>query len=342
MTFPRFPQVTLALLIAFGGSAQAANVDPPTINDAQWNASVRGGDKLSPQIIKAQVLLARARFSPGEIDGRGGDNFKKAVKAFAAEKGLKSKDIDGSFWRELTTGSSEPIITEYTIADEDVRGPFLDKMPRKLEDIQDLPALNFTSPRERLAERFHMSEALLGALNPGNSFEKSGETIFVVNVAAPALPSRVARIQVDKGTQMLRAFAEDGVLLAAYPVTVGSAEKPAPSGTLKVTNVSKNPTYRYNPNYAFKGVKARKPFTIKPGPNNPVGAVWIGLSEEGYGIHGTPEPAKVSKTESHGCIRLTNWDVSQLAAAVKKGVPVEFTGLEAAAQNARAKAAKRR
>jgi lipoprotein-anchoring transpeptidase ErfK/SrfK len=124
----------------------------------------------------------------------------------------------------------------------------------------------------------------------------------------------------------MRMFGKSNILLAVYPITPGSAEKPAPSGELKVTSISKNPTYHYNPKYGFKGVKTREPFTIKPGPNNPVGIVWIGLNQEGYGIHGTPEPSKVSKAESHGCIRLTNWDVLQLASAVTKGVPVTFFG----------------
>src|SRR5262249_43537136 len=113
-----------------------------------------------------------------------------------------------------------------------------------------------------------------------------------------------------------------------YPATVGSTEKPAPSGRLKVTGIAHNPTYRYNPDYAFKGVQAREPFTIEPGPNNPVGLVWIGLSAEGYGIHGTPDPSKISKAESHGCIRLTNWDALQLAAALARGTPVDFIGDE--------------
>ena len=184
-----------------------------------------------------------------------------------------------------------------------------------------------------------MSEALLAALNPGRKFEASGETIVVANVGGGALPDKVARIEVDKSAQTLKAFDKQGTLLAFYPATAGSVEKPAPNGRLKVASVSKNPTYRYNPDYAFKGVKSRKPFTIKPGPNNPVGAVWIGLSSrDGYGIHGTPEPSKISKTESHGCIRLTNWDALALASAVGKGTPVEFMGDEQDARDAKAQA----
>ena len=146
---------------------------------------------------------------------------------------------------------------------------------------------------------------------------------MVANPRAAA-PNKAVRIEVDKPRKILRAFGKDGELIAVYPVTLGSTEKPAPSGTLKVTSVAHNPTYRYNPEYKFKGVKSKKPFTIKPGPNNPVGSVWINLSAKGYGIHGTPEPSKVSKTESHGCIRLTNWDAVDLAAMVQKGMSVAF------------------
>ena len=169
-------------------------------------------------------------------------------------------------WDKLVAAESGPIVVDYTLREADVRGPFVEKMPRKFEALKNLPALDYTSARERLAERFHISEALLGELNPGQKFERAGDTIRVIDVAKPALPNRVTRIEVDKGTQMLRAFDENGVNLATYPVTVGSGDKPAPSGTLKVTSVNKNPTYRYNPEYAFKGVKARNAFTINPGP----------------------------------------------------------------------------
>ena len=137
--------------------------------------------------------------------------------------------------------------------------------------MQHLPRLSHTSARERIAEKFQMSEELLAALNPKRKFDEAGATITVLNAAAPKLSARVTRVQIDKDTQMLRAFGPDGALLAVYPVTAGSAEKPTPSETLKVTSINKNPTYRYNPAYEFKGVKSRKPFTINPGPNNPVG-----------------------------------------------------------------------
>lgn len=297
-----------------------------TINDASWGPSLVDRQSISPLAIKTEILLARARFSPGEISGRPGENLGKAIAAFAEAQGITTDKLNAQLWDKLVSMSAEPVLVEYTISDEDVRGPFLEKLPSKMERMKDIPNLSYTTPKEKLAEKFHMSPELLAALNPGEEFRTAGHTIMVANIPTDSLPKKVNRIQVDKSRQELRAFDGDGNLLAYYPATVGSDEKPAPSGTLKVTIVKKNPAYHYNPAYAFKGVRTDKPFTIKPGPNNPVGVVWIGLTGEGYGIHGTAEPEKVGKTQSHGCVRLTNWDALQLASGVRKGVLVDFVG----------------
>ena len=149
---------------------------------------------------------------------------------------------------------------------------------------------------------------------------------MVVDTGDPKAAKSVKadRVEVDKVRQTVKLFDRSNALIGFYPVTVGSEEKPSPSGTLKVTEISRNPTYRYNPKYHFKGVHSRRPFEIAAGPNNPVGTVWINLSAEGYGIHGTPAPDKVSKAQSHGCVRLTNWDAERVASEVSKGTPVAF------------------
>jgi lipoprotein-anchoring transpeptidase ErfK/SrfK len=320
----------------------AAPVDIQSVNGAQWSkqADTKGG--INPTLVKAQILLDRAHFSPGEIDGKLGDNFKKAITAFSAEHGIQTRgELNEEVWKKLSSLSEEPVLFEYTLTDDDVRGPFVEKLPSKMDDMKDLPSLGYTNLREKLAEKFHMSQDLLSALNPSAKFA-AGDRITVAKVSTSELPEKAARLEVDKSNQLLKAFSRDGRLIAVYPATAGSQEKPAPQGRLTVVGVSKNPTYRYNPDYAFKGVRSQKPFTIKPGPNNPVGVVWIGLSSQGYGIHGTPDPSKVSKTESHGCIRLTNWDALQLASAVTKGIVVDFIGDEKSARNARMKASKHR
>jgi lipoprotein-anchoring transpeptidase ErfK/SrfK len=249
------------------------------------------------------------------------------VAAYATARGLKA-EISSELWQALTEDGGDRVIVEYTLTEADVQGPFIERLPTKMDDMKDLPSLGYTGPAEQLAERFHMSPELFRMLNGDDSRLQAGNAVFVTNVSSPALPAKVARIEVNKDRQTLTAFGQTGDTLAVYPVTVGSNEKPAPDGSLRVTKVTKNPTYHYNPAYAFKGVKSSKPFTIKPGPNNPVGVVWIGLNKQGYGIHGTPEPSKVSKAESHGCIRLTNWDALQLASATSKNVQVEFVNTQ--------------
>jgi lipoprotein-anchoring transpeptidase ErfK/SrfK len=317
----------LLIFLLLLGPVVAAPLDGQAVNDAQWTPRPTGKDRIAPIMIKAQVLLDRARFSPGEIDGKSGENFSKSLTAFADHSGLSSTgQLTEEVWQELVSTSSEPVLIEYTISAEDVRGPFVQNIPKRLELMKDLPALGYTSAREKIAETFHMSQDLLRTLNPGKNFDTAGHKIVVANVATGALPARATRIEVDKSAKLLKVFGGTERLLAVYPATVGSEEKPAPSGQLTVTSVSKNPTYRYNPKYEFKGVRTTEPFTIKPGPNNPVGAVWIGLSREGYGIHGTPDPSKVGKTESHGCIRLTNWDALSLASVTAKGTIVNFSG----------------
>jgi lipoprotein-anchoring transpeptidase ErfK/SrfK len=305
--------------------AAASELKPDVINAATFTGKLSSEDRNNPLAVKIQVLLDRARFSPGEIDGRFGDNVEKALRAFAEANSLPSgKVLTPEIWSKLQQGSGDPVIVEYVLTDQDVKGPFIDKLPAKLEDKKSLKRLNYTSSKEALGEHFHMSEDLLAEINPGKKFDRVGDKINVAGLSADKQSSKVSRIEVDKGRETVRTLAQDGTLVAFYPASVGSEEKPTPSGTLKVVSIQSNPTYRYDPKYKFKGVESTKPFTINAGPNNPVGTMWIGLSENGYGIHGTAEPSRVSKSESHGCVRMTNWDVERLATSVRKGVEVNF------------------
>src|SRR5437667_3063119 len=312
------------LLCWLAGPTLAAGLDAATINNAEYRAKP-AEDKIDAAVVKAQILLDRALFSPGEIDGKFAENARKALRAFAEAKGLTfEKTITRELWDKLAGTSQDAVINQYTISAGDVKGPFLAKLPAKMEDMKSLKALGYTSAREAIAEKFHMSEALLSALNPGKKFDSAGEMIFVANVSNRPAKLTIGRIEVDKPRQTVKAFDPKGALIAFFPATVGSDEKPTPSGTLKVVSSDPNPTYGYNPDYRFKGVRSKRAFKIKPGPNNPAGLYWIGLSAEGYGIHGTPVPGRISKSESHGCVRLTNWDAILLGSNVKKGTPVEF------------------
>ncbi|HLH96222.1 MAG TPA: L,D-transpeptidase [Xanthobacteraceae bacterium] len=294
-------------------------------------------------IVKTEVLLDRAHFSPGEIDGQDGDNLHKAIRAFQQANNLPDTgNMDSETWSSLTEYSSQPILKTYQVSASDASGPFTKRIPDKLERLARLPGLSYASPAKELSEKFHMSESLLRRLNPGVDIGRAGANITVANVepmrlrdgrtSVEAVPPAgrdvrkedVATIVVDKPARELRAYDQSGKVLAVYPATIGSEEKPAPSGTFAVKRIVWNPDYHYDPKFAWKGVKTKRRLTVKAGPQNPVGLVWIDLTAPSYGIHGTAEPANIGKTESHGCIRLTNWDALDLAAAVHRGTVVDF------------------
>lgn len=294
------------------------------IEQAQFGGAQKDNIAL---IVKAEVLLDRAGFSPGVIDGHDGENFRKALAAFQRQTEREpSGRIDADTFNALVATSEDPITGEYAITEDDVKGPFTKNIPASFEAMAKLPRLDYPDPRDKLAERFHMSESLLAALNPGVDFRRADTRIVVADVPQKPRHTKVAKIVVDKKARSLSAFDAQGKLMAFYPASIGSAEKPAPSGEFKVKGVAHNPTYHYDPRFGFKGVKANHKLTIPPGPKNPVGLVWIDLSAPSYGIHGTPSPEKIGKTESHGCIRLTNWDALDLAGMVHRGTIVEFVG----------------
>jgi len=298
------------------------------INSATYQAppEVDGEQTVVPAVARAQVLLDRAGFSPGVTDGRFGENIRQAIAEYQERNGLP---VDGRLsqvlYAHLTGSSPDDVVSRYVLTEEDVAGPFAPSIPRDLGEQATLEHLAYRSASELLAERFHMDEQFLRALNPNADFARAGEEIFVTNPRRAPIGGTVARIEVDADERAVRAYDASGTLLAFYQATIGSMESPSPTGRMTVTGVAPNPTYTYDLRRVdYAGDRITRRLVIAAGPNNPVGTTWIDLSEDTYGIHGTPNPDIVGKNASNGCVRLTNWDVQHLAVAVRPGVEVVF------------------
>ena len=328
------PSAKLAPLAS--GTAKTAVQPAETAIATAINAQqfVARGDKAATRrmLIRAQVLLDRAHFSPGVIDGKAGGNLTLALRGFQAARGLTvTGKLDQATFDKLTA-DTEPVLRAYTLVDGDTAGPFAEPVePGNYVQMSERPNMTWTSALEWLAERAHMDETLVTALNPGVAL-KTGATIVVANTARAALPT-VARIVVDKTQNQLFAYDAANKLVAAYPATVGSQERPAPDGEWAVRTVATAPDFTFDPTrltYKPEGgdLPEGKKLKIKPGPNNPVGGTWIDLTKDTYGIHGSPDARLVGKRASNGCVRLTNWDAKDLAAAVKAGTKVVFGGVE--------------
>jgi lipoprotein-anchoring transpeptidase ErfK/SrfK len=263
------------------------------------------------RMLRLQVQLDAAHFPAGEIDGAAGLNTRRALAA------LHHSTCNGT--PAAPRHEERPALTTYVIREEDAAGPIA-PVPDDLMEKAKLEALVYTSIVEALAERFHASPRLLRELNPRSSFA-AGETIRVPNVQRETLP-RAAKVVVDVSDRSVTLLDRDDCRLARYPASMGSDKDPLPVGTWKVTEKLRDPVFFYNPELFWDADPGHSTAKLPPGPNNPVGVVWIGLSKEHLGIHGTPEPSTIARTQSHGCIRLTNWDAAELAQSVSVGTPV--------------------
>lgn len=273
------------------------------------------------KLLHAQVLLDRAHFAPGEIDAAVGSNMKRALTGFQAARGLPvTGTLDAATWTALSQDTAEMVVP-YTLTDADTAGPFT-PIPEAMAAKATLPALGYTSAAEGLGEKFHVSPALLARLNPGKDFSRTGDQIMVPNVLGTEPLPKASRVEVTKAGRVLTLYDTEGKLMAQYPASTGSTHDPLPIGTWKINGVARHPVYHYNPKLFWDAKATDKKATVPAGPNNPVGVVWIDLSKPHYGIHGTPVPSTIGKTESHGCIRLTNWSAQEVSHLVAPGTQV--------------------
>jgi lipoprotein-anchoring transpeptidase ErfK/SrfK len=303
------------------------DITPAAVNASPTRETIRY-DR-GPAVVRTQVLLDRANFSVGAISGRAGKTTQIAIYWFQYSQRLPPTGVlDTATYNRLASfAGTDHVIEEFTVDVESLKGPF-SPVPHNVYEQAKLACLCYSSPLELLAERFHTTPDVLEKLNPKTRFESlvAGEKLFVPSVERPPDPLQkvIARIHVSKTGNYVQALASDGSIVFHFPSTLGSMYDPSPDGNWEVTSIARNPTFRYDPTL-FSDVPDSKPKArLPPGPNSPVGTVWIALSKEHVGIHGTPTPETIGLASSHGCVRLTNWDAEKLADAISPHVSVEF------------------
>ena len=292
-----------------------------SINKSTWSGNLGRGQ--FPVYARAQVMLNNLHASPGAIDGKSGKNFLKALAAYQQIQALPvTGELDKQTWDSLLKNQKTAAFGAYQITAEDIKGPYVKSIPRNYASQSKMRGLYYTRVTEMLGEKFHIDEDFLKQINPKVNFKKVGETILVP-IVRNDLPQDIALIIAHKPARQLYLYNHMNQMVASFPATIGGSGTPSPKGTHKVIKVAPNPVYGYNPKNFVQGSN-RKKLALPPGPNGPVGNIWIALSKPTFGIHGTPNPSLISKTASHGCVRLTNWDANDLGRKVQNGTVVRF------------------
>lgn len=288
------------------------------------------GEVSGPSVLRAQIMLDRLMFSPGVIDGRWGKNTAIAVYWFQRENGLDTTgEIDEATFRAIARRADyPPTVIEQTVSAADVQGPFR-RIPDHVYDQEKLDCLCHESLSEKLAEKYHITPVVLALLNPAVQWDRlsAGQRIRVLNVR-PALAEGslvdLGRLVVSVEGNYLHGLRADGSVALHAPTTVGSRYDPSPDETLKIVGIAHDPHFHYQPRLFHEVPDTDPEAHLQPGPNSPVGVVWMALSKPHYGIHGTSDPESIGYVSSHGCIRLTNWDARDLSRRVQEGTIVEF------------------
>jgi lipoprotein-anchoring transpeptidase ErfK/SrfK len=306
----------------------ATNVMVATPSPAPPKEAPTGESSVFPRpvrnVFEAQVALARQGLSPGSIDGVPGKQTRSALEAFQRKEHLPvTGHLDAATVARLVLAT--PPLTEYTVTRDDLARlqPLSPTWIGKSEQHR----LDYETLVEEVAEKAESYPSLMRSLNPGIDWAQvaAGARLTIPQVRPPPVAAKAAFVRIQLSTRTLEALDADARLLAHFPCSIARFASKRPLGELHIVKVVPNPVYVFDPTNFPESAEARTighKLDLPPGPNNPVGVVWIALDKPGYGIHGTPQPEHVGRTESHGCFRLANWNAEFLSRLVQVGTPV--------------------